>query len=278
MKKALNLDECQQCSETEWQHVTHGLVAEGKQIGHTMCRGRFTLIELLVVIAIIGILASMLLPALSMARDVAREAICTNNQKQLSLAFLHYNTDYGSLPYAFWRDTDDDPVYSYDDLIRVYLGGKVPDSVLRLQKYQTIYSTDAMFQCPMDKYDRSNTTYQIRTYGMNRGKSLGCCLNDSLSPAPYAKLSQIADPSGTILLLENPNIDNYMSVDYFSAVNCPQDQVSWLLNNFGHQGLHGSYKQSNYLFIDGHVKSLRWQDTIDSTWNLPSKMWTRAKD
>lgn len=61
-----------------------------------MKRG-FTLIELLVVIAIIAILAAILFPVFSQAREKARQATCTSNQKNISMGLMQYANDYDEI-------------------------------------------------------------------------------------------------------------------------------------------------------------------------------------
>ncbi len=85
-------------------------------------RRGFTLIELLVVIAIIALLAALLFPVFTQAREKARQAACASNLKQLSLGFLMYAQDYDEtmLPQGGANLRYNSYIYPYEKTLAVY--------------------------------------------------------------------------------------------------------------------------------------------------------------
>jgi len=211
----------------------------------------FTLIELLVVIAIIAILASMLLPALSKARDKSKQSACASNLKQLGTAsFLYVNDWDGVLPSSATRGTSWSNSHYHTTPINPDYTCVEPNWVSALYNY--VNKNKNVYRCP--QVWRVETA-EYANYGSSYSYNAWAAGHDSLAEYTAGKYismarrpSRMKKSSGIVALrdFQALGVHNGYYARMYPAVN----GASW----YGIPGSSDVHSNGgNYLFCDGHV-------------------------
>ncbi len=191
----------------------------------------FTLVELLVVIAVIGVLLSLLLPAVQSARAAARRTTCQNNLRQIGLSILQFaDTHRGEFPLTAHAGEQKSWVYT-------------------LAPY--LEDVDAIRICPDDPKGPERLAVKSTSYIVNGYLT-------SNRPDAVRKLTKLKATSKTITLFEGSDVrdlgiqrEHAHPFMWFSEANLQTGQVLKAMQQEVQTDRHSV--MANYLYADGHV-------------------------
>ncbi len=206
---------------------------------------------LVVAVAFLGILAALLLPAVSSAREAARRAMCTNNMHQIALALMQYESANGCFPPAYIADKDGKPMHCWRVLLLPYL-----ERQDLFDRYHFNESWDspnnravsdltlALFQCPSRTATSEPTTNYMLVVGPHT------VTNGSESK----KIDEITDGvANTILLVEVAD----SAVRWAEPVDLDFNKMKFGINTSKRQGISSNHPSgANVAFCDGSVRLL----------------------
>jgi prepilin-type processing-associated H-X9-DG protein/prepilin-type N-terminal cleavage/methylation domain-containing protein len=266
---------------------------------------RFTLVELLMVIAIISVLTSLLLPMLGKARDVARQAVCASNEKQIGLGlFLYVDANAGYYPVAFTRPNPlgntesgwDD--WGWTEAICTYVG--LSADLLTAPDYNRSVARQApIYYCPSHvNWKKSSAdlpvSYGINVHGSSSGTYDGIAFNYNIAASSrrpvgvglHVKNTMITAPSTTFSVVDK--CGGGITTDYNNyGWRCPsyaQVRSTYFANTVPYppwiEQVHAS--ASNWLFCDGHVRRYKMEETVGTgtagseySYPNPKGFWTK---
>lgn len=221
-------------------------------------RSGFTLIELLVVVAIISILAAMLLPALTQARERARRAVCMNNLKQLGVAIQLYANDYDDRPpmHVYSNMSNPDSLVWADGNIYIHEG-------LRFYSWGLLFSNNYITDphvgyCPSQPQMADDT--HTLTYEAQWDSAIAAGGNGSIRSSYIYRASTMDNKQ--IRRIYNAVRDGY----YVLADNAT-------LASYGY-GISHNRQGYNVLYYDGHA---RWHTPYFAYSGMPTGTTVRTK-